>query len=443
MKSVEAFDHTHTPPAARLLWAPLDGALRSDAQRVLVANSCDGYTKPSLSQYPHQWNWDSALNALGWVEISPERAYLELERLAGAQSPSGYLPHIAFDADSCDYFPGPEWWGRLKGADGRAISGITQPPVAATCLRLIFSRYPDPDRARPLLEVFQRYHDFLLGPRNPQGRDEPVVIHPWESGRDNSPEWDIPQARVRLRVQQLDRRDRIHVAAAQRPTDRDYRIYLSLVMAGAEVGWDQRHLACHGEFRVLDPGFSAILARACHDLAELAGRLGERSIRRRAQEHARRISRALAGREDRDGVVWPHDLVSNQTQRVLQAGSALTILDPYAGKRRLQVLRREILCGSLQSAFGVRSTQAGHPRMDPQRYWRGPCWVNVTWLCAQGLAWHGDRAGAQLLLWRIAQAVRKGGWREYFHPETGEGLGAQQFSWTAALALAPVQVPGD
>ena len=67
-------------------------------------------------------------------------------------------------------------------ADGRRISGITQPPLAATCTRLLFESHPDERRARPLLDAFHAWHRFLLGERDPRGHGEPVLIHPWESG---------------------------------------------------------------------------------------------------------------------------------------------------------------------------------------------------------------------------------------------------------------------
>ena len=39
-------------------------------------------------------------------------------------------------------------------------------------------------------------------------------------------------------------------------------------------------------------------------------------------------------------------------------------------------------------------------------------------------------------------AIEGGGMREYFAPESGRGLGARDFAWTAALCLrAPVPGP--
>jgi glycogen debranching enzyme len=73
--------------------------------------------------------------------------------------------------------------------------------------------------------------------------------------------------------------------------------------------------------------------------------------------------------------------------------------------------------------------------MCPRNYWRGPVWANVTWLCARGLDEHGEREAAATLRARMLDAIEGGGMREYFVPDSGRGLGTQDFTWTAALGL--------
>ena len=155
---------------------------------MLRGNDSGSYTVPSRSIYPHQWNWDSALAALGWSELDPARAWTELETLVGARDARGMLPHIAFQRRlrvfSVRYVPGARLWGRRVSADGRRISGITQPPVAATSLRLLFEEHPDERRARGLVGPLLAWHRFLLGERDPsqragseegdRGADEPL-----------------------------------------------------------------------------------------------------------------------------------------------------------------------------------------------------------------------------------------------------------------------------
>ena len=70
--------------------------LRASAEAVLRHNDTGRYTVPSRTTYPHQWNWDSALAALGWAELDAGRAWTELETLAGARDRQGMIPHIAF-----------------------------------------------------------------------------------------------------------------------------------------------------------------------------------------------------------------------------------------------------------------------------------------------------------------------------------------------------------
>ena len=428
--------------------------LRASAEAVLRHNDTGSYTVPSRATYPHQWNWDSALAALGWAELDPARAWTELETLAGARDRQGMIPHIAFHTRVPDrvgprvrglltmvarpyarYLPGPRWWGRRLSVDGRRVSGITQPPVAASCARLLFEEHPDERPAAALLAPLHAWHRFLLEARDPHGFGEPVLIHPWESGRDNSLEWDAPLWRVLPEVTVVHRRDTDSVDAAERPTDEHYRRYLTLVRQGTAAGWRQERLARDGAFRVLDPGFSGILARAAADLAWLADRLGEARIAEESRAGSERVIAALRARTDSDGLIRPVDTIDAATLPVTSAGSALAALTPGLGPRELQAVRDLVSVGPLASLYGVRSLDRDDPQRSARNYWRGPVWANVTWLCALALEGHGERALAEELHRRLARAVEGGGMREYFAPESGRGLGARDFAWTAALYL--------
>jgi hypothetical protein len=428
--------------------------MRTRAAAVLRGNDIGSYTVPSRATYPHQWNWDSALAALGWAELDPGRAWTELETLAGARDRQGMIPHIAFHTRIPDrvnsrlrgiltmvarpyarYLPGPRWWGRRLSADGRRISGITQPPVAATCARLLFERHPDEPRARALLRPLLGWHRFLLEERDPRGVGEPVLIHPWESGRDNAVEWDAPLWRVMPEVTVVHRRDTDSVDAAERPSDEHYRRFLTLVRRGTRADWPQSHLARAGAFRVLDPGFSAILARACADLGWLAERLGEGGVAEESLAACERVAGAMRARASGDGLIRAVDMTDDSTLEVTSAGSALALLVPGLGGAQVETVSELVTSGALASPYGVRSLDRAHPERSSRNYWRGPAWANVTWLCALALEGYGDRVAAAKLRFRMIEAIEGGGMREYFAPDSGRGLGAADFAWTAALCL--------
>jgi glycogen debranching enzyme len=70
---------------------------------------------------------------------------------------------------------------------------------------------------------------------------------------------------------------------------------------------------------------------------------------------------------------------------------------------------------------------------DPERYWRGPIWLNTNWLLWHGLRQHGRNALAQEIVASSVELVRLSGFREYFDPLDGSGHGSDRFSWSAAL----------
>jgi hypothetical protein len=362
------------------------------------------------------------------------------------------LPHIAFSPRArgparegpllgrlavfhrTTYLPGPGWWRHRRGADGREISAITQPPLAATCLRLVLERSADERRARQLLQPFHDWHRFLLTERDPDGLGEPVLIHPWESGRDNAPEWDRPLWRVRPRLMYVRRRDTAQVDAAERPSTEHYRRYLALVVRGTDAGWPHRRLAAGGPFRVLDPGFSAMLARACADLAAVARALGADELAGESAAMGERVTAALRRRAGATGRITAVDLHDGSPLDTPSVGPALAVLAPGLERGAVEHARG-LLVGELASRWGVRSYARLAPEWTPRNYWRGPAWANLSWLCAHGLDLHGETGAADELRSRLLRFASEVGMREYVDPESGMGLGARGFSWTAALTL--------
>jgi glycogen debranching enzyme len=89
----------------------------------------------------------------------------------------------------------------------------------------------------------------------------------------------------------------------------------------------------------------------------------------------------------------------------------------------------------------VPTTPSDEAGFDPKRYWRGPVWVNVNWMIARGLEALGLREEARLLAADTLAMVRATGLHEYFHAQTGEGLGGGDFSWSAALVIDLLRRP--
>ena len=97
------------------------------------------------------------------------------------------------------------------------------------------------------------------------------------------------------------------------------------------------------------------------------------------------------------------------------------------------------------SRFRVPSTSKDEPAYVPRRYWCGPVWIITNWLISLGLRQYGRDDLASELTQDSLDLMHSQGFREYYDPRDGAGLGATDFAWSAALAfeLAPDTVqPG-
>ena len=410
------------------------------ARAILVANDRGGYTVPTARLYPFQWNWDSALTALGFLDHDPDRAWREVETLVDGQWDDGMIPHIVFRRPDPDYFPGPEAWGTAgRHPAGVPTSGISQPPVLASVVRRLHEASGDDARARPLAEACARWHAWWFEARTDAlgyGRTV-VVIHPWESGRDNCPDWDAALDRVSVDpdLAPYTRRDTSHIDAEQRPKQAQYDRYMSIVKRGADAGWSVGAFR-DGPFRVADPGCHFILMRAERDLLATTRDLG--------LGRAEAIEARIAALETGADALWSEDAGAWVARDALTgerslAASSASFLAWWGGAGAAE--QRERALGTVDrmlaaARYAVPSWDPRDAAHDAPRYWRGPVWPHINFLLAEGLraASHADRAA------RIRADTRTliegAGFMEYFDPHTGKGLGGADFSWPAALWLA-------
>jgi glycogen debranching enzyme len=410
---------------------------RDSARALLRTNDRGGYTVPNAAVYPFQWNWDSAFVALGFQTFDEMRAWTELETLFSAQWDDGMVPHIIFHQPADGYYPGPVAWGTHHVPP---TSGISQPPVAASAALRLFREARDPQaarqRAQALLPKLLAWHRWWHETRDPDRSGLVTCVHPWESGRDNLPDWDEPLAAVTPDVDVSARRkDLSHVSAAERPTHDFYNRVMALVAQAKAFGWDGVRVARELDFRVCDLGIQCILLRADHDLHDLARALAQDDAAKEIDGWIARSSAALARLRCDDGSFRSLDL---RTGKPSPAITSATFLPLYAravdseSARALASLFERVVA---EMRFALPSTDPDFSGFDPRRYWRGPVWLVMNFMIADGFATYGFADIAERIRRDSAELVRRSGFREYFDPRNGDGLGGRDFSWSAAIAL--------
>ncbi len=427
-------------------------ALASRARAVLDANWLGASTLPSHSLYPHQWNWDSAFIAIGRSWYDQERAELELRTLFGAQWADGKVPSIVFNPAVAEdaYFPGPAFWqsSSRSAAAPRGIetSGITQPAIHARAALEMHRHARDADGSRAFLAwLYPRLvaeHAYLTGSRDPAGIGVPVVVHPWESGLDDSPAWDRDLGAIEIPpsgVPHYVRRDLAHGDPKDRPSDAAYDRFVFLAARYRDSGYDDTRLHDAAPFQIADPLFVSIHLWSEHALAEIATIVGADAGPHR-EAAARSQAAMLAALWDAQAGRFS-SLDVRRGERGVEDSivSFAPLLDPDLPSPQVEAIVSLLHSASFHPAsrlgYVVPSYDLEASDFDERLYWRGPVWINTNWLLVAGLRQHGYHSLADQVVESSLGLVANAGFREYFDAFDGTGFGTDSFGWTAALTV--------
>lgn len=418
------------------------------AIEVLRLNDTGVFTKPGPHQYPHQWNWDSALIALGLSHFELPRAYDEVRSLLSGQWQDGMVPSVVYHSVPSDYFPHPEFWQIKNSPAAPAVptTGITQPPLLATVVRLIDARHPNPVFLREVYSSLLRWHRWLHTARDADGSALACIIHPWESGTDDSPRWlHLFEAIQPEALPEFQRGDTRHVAATERPNRTDYERFIYLIDVFRKRNYESGALLADSPFLAQDILFNAILYRADEDLRALAVSLGESTTE--LDDWLSRVQSSFNARfwHEEVGLYYDYDVRSGKPIPVNTASTFLPLFASLPSKQQAQRLVEEHLLNPKEYALGgevhhwVTTTAKNEPTWEPRRYWRGPVWVIMNWLIMEGLQRYGYEDLVETIRQDTLGLIEDSGFREYYDPRDGSGCGSANFSWSAALAIELLQ----
>lgn len=429
-------------------------ALFERAKEVLTLNDRGVFTIPAKGLYPHQWLWDSCFIAIGQRHYDVERAKLEILSLFRGQWTNGMVPHIIVTPGHKEYRHLGVWhsWVSPFAPEEVSTSGITQPPMLAEAVVRVGQKLPIVERRSWYRQVWPNliaYHEWLYRERDPHGEGLVLQIHPWETGLDTTPPWmeEMDNHLLPLWIRFLKntrlasllsllRRDTHFVHAGQRPTNVEAMALYEAQRRLRRKAYNIDRILSHSLFAIEDLAFNAILIRANTLLMEIARTL-RADIPGDLQERIKLAVKTFDELWDPyTETYYPRDFI---THRLLKEPSIESLLPLYAGcisKERAALLVKSI---ENEHIFGpahpLPSVPLNSVWFDPNRYWQGPTWFNTNWLVIDGLLRYGYKDHAAALAESMFELVSEHGFYEYFNPLTGEPLGANNFSWTAALVM--------
>lgn len=428
--------------------------MQQQAIDTLNRNWRNGYTIPSGRLYPFQWNWDSGLIAIGLAHFNPERALDEIRYMFKGQWQNGMLPHINFHHLDENYFPGPDVWATSNlpiSCNTIQTSGITQPPVFGFVLQRIYEMLEGKlagleDFIKEIFPKVVASHRYLYENRDPNREGLVYIHHNWESGTDNSPIWDdilynIDVTGVRD-VSAL-RRDIKNVDASQRPTNENYQRYIYLIDLFIKHSYNDADIVKNCPFLVQDVLFNALLVKSNNGLIALAEKfsLDATEIIAWNQKTIHAINTKLWS--EKDGIYYAYDLRNEKSITIKTSSAFLPLFAQICSEEQAVKLAIHLTQTFIPDNDWLLcpSTAANEPAFNPLKYWRGPVWINVNWMLYHGLLHYGYNEAAEQVKRDTIFLVENYGHYEYFDPRPEKealaerGIGADAFSWTAALYL--------
>lgn len=374
-------------PMARQCWWVLGG------NQVRFAGSDGEILRgivPSKLGYVGLWQWDAYFIAVGIANGDLNLALEQLRNVVKFQTDTGQLPDVVFPGgvliDSSDL---PEADRKKLEADGSPTVGgrtvpLTKPPLLAWTIEQILTGCSDTVRHQLIKEfavIVANNQEWWFSHSDIRGEGLPEYLHPYSSGLDDSPVFDY----------------QVPIPTA------DLAAYLSvqdLILSD----WFLDH-----------PEQSIVYA-----------------------ERSQRTHKKLLD-------LWDEELGMfrcGYDVQALQHRTIVSLLGVFDGR-----LPTPMIKGVLNDIQVPTRFAANYPlptvSFDDIGYredtmWRGPTWINTTFLVADGLDRHGYSAEARRLRVAILDSLeRAGGPVEYLNSTSGNrcDTAVRNFSWSAALYI--------
>lgn len=391
-----------------------ESELKEKVHNLMIRNrrNTDGYqyTVPSPDTYPYQWFWDSCFHAIILNYFDVGDAKKEILSVLSRQFENGLIPHMIYwDTSVQTNFPEIKW-----GKEG--TSSITQPPMIAYAVFEIYEKDGDKaflERVYPSLYHFYRY---LLTDRDPRENHLAGILNPDESGEDNSPRFDMPLG-----------------LPAKHTIEESNKKRFGLAEQNIKCNFDAP-FCMKNFFWVKDVPFNSILVRNLEVMGKIAGELGYPEDAVFFKKKRGQMVEAMRKFMFEDGLFWS---TYGQDYKKIKVKTWSVFAPLFAGilseDEARELVEGEFYGEDFKTEYLMPTVSVKEEAFDPQGFWRGPVWVGTNWFVYKGFMNYGFKKEAEMIKKSSIDLIKKSGFREYFDPYTGMGLGAHEFTWNGLV----------
>jgi putative isomerase len=338
------------------------------------------------------WAWDSWKHAAAVAHINPNLAENQVRALFDYQEPNGFIPDCIYR----DTLIEPNNYRNTKS------------PLATWAVWEIYNQNKDVSFIKEMYPKLKKYHDWWYKERDHDqdglcefgSTDGTLIAAKWESGMDNAVRFDN-----------------------------------SKILKNGEKAYslDQESV-----------DLNSFLYAEKNYLAKMAQVLKLADEEKQWQSESNTLKTQIQTQFWDSSTGWFYDTSIDGKTFVKDMGCEgfLPLWAEVATSEQANAIKNNLLNPSTFNTFVPLPTlAANHPKFNPENgYWRGPIWLDQVYFGINGLEKYGYTKEVDLLTGKLIHntegSLEKGrSIRENYHPKTGKGLEAQNFSWSAAHFL--------
>jgi len=335
------------------------------------------------------WSWDSWKHSVGLSYFNSELAKNQMRVMFDYQSEDGFIVDCIFRDTTIEVHNYRD----------------TKPPLATWAVAKIFEKDNDLGFVKEMYPKLKLYHEFWYNKRDHDkdglcefgSTDGSLIAAKWESGMDNA---------IRFDHSKIVKNEEGAYSLDQESVDLNAYLFAEKI-----------YLA---------------------NLAEVLNKIEDaKKLKEEAEVLKTRIQEQFY--DENDG--WFYDTNIEGTVFIKGEGSEgwTALWAKAASQEQAEVVKNKMMNPEkFYTKVPFQTMSADHQKFNPLKgYWRGPNWLDQAYFGVKGLRNYGfndeaDRATIQII--EGAEGVLEKGKsiRENYHPITGQGLSAQNFSWSAA-----------
>jgi len=379
------------------------------------------YICPDIKRYPHQWLWDSCFHIIVTSQFDVSLAKKELESMLKFLQPNGFLPHMFYHTKPFSILD----WLIKRYYKSKEISSITQAPFLAHAIDAIYKATDDKENLQEVIPKISAFFDWYYTERL-LSKEIPLlfIIHSWESGTDNCPKYDKALGISGKRFFAL----------------RVFRNLFKQLKVLKKADWDIEAIKKRDYFVFCDLLTNCTYIEGAEILSQLFKELGNEEQSQKYIERAKTISQALIKYCWNENESFFFDVYSkNATQVDVKTITGLfPLIISDLPKHIEKALMEKYLTNEKEfwTDYPIPIVAISEESFSPTSIallWRGPPWINMNWFLIRALKKKGYQDLCNQFSLKTIELVEKEGFREYYNPFTGEGMGAKNFGWSALV----------